>query len=108
MKKDEIDESYEEAFKAYYQDIDNHNNIFIKSLGTDAEKDFKNLMEDCDVNGKIEFVDQPKGMDNEEDVGFYKKIHVEQWTSRMESDNYTGYLYALIPGNKWIKVPYTC
>lgn len=72
-------------------------------------EDFKNLLDDCSITGKIEIVDKPTGYFQEEiEDAFFKQIFVDQWTTGMEGDSFAGYIYGNFGKDKWLKVPYEC
>jgi hypothetical protein len=92
--------------EVFIKDFESHNNQFIKSLGRKAQEDFEELVECFIVVGKIEFVDAPKGHDLGEDCGVFKKVHAEEFCIDVNTDSYTGFLYAKF-NEKWIKIPYS-
>lgn len=99
--------AYDEMAKEE-SEIQKHNLSFIRALGKYAMRHFKNwVSEDVTITGKVEFVDAPGGDKQNEKYGMFKNIHVEQWTTSMEGDSYSGYMFAEVDG-KWIKVPYSC
>lgn len=106
MTKEEIDKMYAEL-AAYENEITEHNEQFLKSLGKKAQKDFEELMDCCQIYEKITVVDAPKGSKQDENCGIYKDIHVDQWCTNMEGDSYAGFIYAKVKG-QWIEVPYYC
>ena len=72
------------------------------------EEDFKDLLQDAQLNGKLEFVNEPIGDDQHEQSGIFKEIFVDQWTTNMEGDSFAGFIYGKLKENKWLKVPYYC
>jgi len=106
MTQEDIDRVYQEL-AAYEKEIQEHNSKFLDNLGQQSIQDFEELMDCCNITEKIKFVEEPKGRRNNEDIGVYKDIHVDQWTTNMEGDSYSGFLYANI-NDKWIEVPYSC
>jgi hypothetical protein len=89
------------------KEISEHNTAFINSFGNTASKHFKDLLEFCNVSGKIELVDKPDGDKQNENYGMFKNVYVEQWTTGMESDSFAGFIYTNVKG-QWIKIPYSC
>jgi len=106
MTQKEIDKVYSDL-AAYEKEIADHNEQVINKLGKRARKDFAELMDCCNITDKINFVDAPKGKDNQENCGIYKNIHVDQWSTNMEGDSYAGFIYANVNG-QWIEIPYSC
>jgi len=105
-----IDEQIRKVYDGlaeYYKEISDHNAALINSFGKTASKHFKDLLDFCDVTGKIELVDKPNGDKQNESYGMFKNVHVDQWSVGMEGDSFAGYMYANVKG-QWIKVPYSC
>lgn len=96
-----------EHLAEYCKEICEHNTALINSFGKTASKHFKDLLDFCDVTGKIELVDKPNGDKQNENCGIFKNVHVHQWTTGMEGDSFAGYIYTNVKG-QWIKVPYSC
>lgn len=94
-------------YAEYREEISANNTNLINSFGKTASKYFKDLLEFCDVTGKIELVDKPDGDKQNESYGMFKDVHVDQWSTVMEGDSFAGYIYANVNG-QWIKVPYSC
>lgn len=104
------DAQYREAFDNLYEyekKIFDHNEAVLKTLGKTAAKDFADLIENCSVVGKIEFVDEPKGDAQDENNGIFKDVHVDQWTVGDSGDSYAGFIYAKV-NDKWISINYEC
>lgn len=106
ISQEQIDKMYAEL-DAYEKEIADHNENILKTLGEKAQNDFEELLDGCNINGKIHLVDAPKGIDQKENCGVYKKVHVEQWCTNMEGDSFAGFIYAKIKG-LWIQVPFSC
>ena len=106
MNPEELDKIYKEI-EEYDIEVGNHNDKLISSFGKTAKKHFVELVYDCCVSDKIEIVDKPSGKKQNENAGIFRNIHVEQWTTNMEGDSYSGYIYAKCQ-NKWLKIPYSC
>jgi len=100
-------ECYEDMAK-YESEVSEHNKTLIKSIGKYANRHFKNLLDYCDVTGKIEVVDKPYGSNQNEKYGCFKEVWVHQWSVGWEGDSFEGYIYAKFDSDKWIKVPYSC
>ena len=105
------DKQYEEAFSKmfeYHKEISDYNEKFIKQFGETHDKDFADLVDECTVTGKIEFVEKQRGTEQrEDDCGIFTNIHVEQWSRGDSGDSYGGFIYANVNG-KWISIPYEC
>ena len=104
------DEQYKEAFDNLYdyeKEIEAHNDWVLKSMGATAFSDFQNLIEDCRVINKIEFVDEPKGTNQDESYGVFKNVHVDQHSVGDSGDSYAGHIYANVHG-RWIEIYYEC
>jgi hypothetical protein len=106
MTQEQIDKVYADL-AAYEKEIADHNEQVLKSLGEEAQRDFEELMDYCNITDKINLVDSPKGSDNKEHCGVFKNVHVDQWTTNMEGDSYAGFIYANVKG-QWIEVPFSC
>ena len=106
MHEKELTKIYEELAQ-YEKEVSEHNDTLIKSFGETAKTDFIDLIEYCGVTDKIEFVEEPKGIFQDEDCGVFKNVHVEQWCTNMEGDSFSGFIYAQVK-EKWIKVPFSC
>lgn len=102
----EMDFAYNSLIE-YENEIIEYNDNLINSFSKTAEKHFKALINDCDVTGKIEFTDKPKGTKLNEKYGIFKDIYVDQWTVGMEGDSFEGFIYANVK-DQWIKIPYSC
>lgn len=100
-------EVYAELAK-YELEIIEHNTTIIKSFGRRAIANFKSLLEYADVTGKIEFVTQPAGENQKEKYGVFCEVWVQQWSEGMEGDSFSGYIFARLKDNRWIKIPYSC
>lgn len=107
-----FDKEYAEAMEEiakHERAVCDHNNSLVRSLGKSAHKDFKNLIDCCDVTGKIEFVDKPNGSNqSDDDSGIFTNTHVDQWSVGIEGDSYEGFIYTQIPDKRWLKIPYSC
>ena len=106
MTQEQVDEMYADI-ALHEKEVFDHNQEFIKSLDKKGQSDFEELINYCDVTGKINLVDAPKGDDQKEHCGVFKKVHVDQWSVGMEGDSYKGFIYAKLKG-QWIEVPYSC
>lgn len=104
------DAQYKEAFDNLYEyekEITDHNEKILKTFGKTAFKDFQDLIENCSVVGKIEFVEQPKGDKQNEDNGVFKNVYVDQYSVGDSGDSYAGSIYANVNG-KWVSINYEC
>lgn len=104
------DEQYKEAFDKmfeYEKEIAEYNAAFVKQFGETAENDFADMVADCKVTSKIEFVDKPLGRNQDEDYGIFKNVFVDQRSVGDSGDSYAGAIYANVNG-KWIRVYYEC
>lgn len=108
-------ERYKEMMKELERDrreIEEFNLSLLRSINpTMAELDFKDMIEDCTVVGKIEFVNEPAGDPQFEDDDYFifKNICVDQWSTNESGDAFAGYIYAqIISNSKWIRIPYEC
>lgn len=106
MIDEQIKKVYYDLAEYEYQ-INEYNNKIINSFGKTSIKHFIDMLEYCNVTGKIELVDKQNGDKQNENYGMFKNIHVDQWTVGMEGDSFAGYIYANVKG-QWIKVPYSC
>lgn len=106
MTQDQVNKVLSE-YSEYEKEISDHNEQLLKSLGEDAQKYFKELMDCCSITEKIKLVDAPKGTKQDEDCGIYKDVHVDQWCTNMEGDSFSGFIYANVNG-QWIEVPFNC
>lgn len=107
-------ENYDEDFRqameslaAYEKEIQQFNSKLLSDNKIN-KKDYKSLINDCTVTGKIEIVSNPKGSNNHEDAGMFTEIWVDQWTTGESSDSYAGFIYGKLSKTKWLKVPYEC
>ena len=91
----------------YEAEVVEHNSKLIESFGKTAKSDFIDLLDFVDVTEKIEFVNKPKGSRQNESHGIFKNVYVEQWSTSMDGDSYSGFIYTFV-NNKWIKIPYSC
>lgn len=104
------DAQYKEAFDNLYEyekEISDHNEAVLKTFCKTAYKDFADLIENCSVVGKIEFVDESKGDAQDESNGIFKDVHVDQYSVGDSGDSYAGFIYANVNG-KWISLNYEC
>ena len=106
MKQEDVDKIYKELAE-YEKEIESHNSKFLDDLGEDAVNDFEELMDCCNVTEKIKLVDAPKGTRNNENIGVFLDVYVNQWCTNMEGDSFSGFLYANVKG-KWVEIPYSC
>ena len=107
-----------EAYKsldAYYEEISESVRDTIMIIAKEInvsfnylKADFYDLMEDCGITSKIEFVLKPKGEKQDEETQYFKDIHIQQWSIGDSGDSFEGYIYAKFSKDKWIKVPYEC
>lgn len=105
MTQEQIDSVYE-SLAEYEKEVTVHNNEFLKALGENAEKDYENLIDGCIVNEKIKFVDtHEQGINQHENCGIFKNVHVDQWCTNMEGDSFSGFIYANVKGRA-IAVPF--
>lgn len=88
-------------------EIVDYNNKLIESFSKNDRENFEELLDFVDVVEKIEFVREPKGDRQNEAYGIFKNVYVEQWSTSMEGDSYSGNIYTFVR-NKWIKIPYSC
>lgn len=84
-----------------------YNDKILSELGISGE-DFKDLLDGAWHHGKIEIVEKPKGMNQEEECGIFKEVYVEQWSNGYEGDSWAGYIYGKLEENKWVKISYEC
>lgn len=92
----------------YEYEIAAYNDSIINSLGKRAKENFKSLLDYASVTGKIEFVTEPKGENQKEKHGVFCEVWVEQWSEGTEGDSFSGFIYARLKDNSWIKIPYSC
>lgn len=88
------------------RDLKVFNEQFIVDLGEEYVQDFKSLVSDVYVVGKLSIVSKPEGQLQHEVYDKFINVYVDQYTSN--EDCYSGFIYAQIDKNKWIKVPYEC
>lgn len=101
-----ISKAYDELI-AWEKEVDNHNASLISRLGKNARIHFKELMDYCNITGKIEVVNKPSGDNQKERYGPFKKVYVQQWSVGMEGDSFAGDIYAKTDIG-WLKIPYSC
>lgn len=102
--------NYKEAYdkqEAYENAIYEHNEEFLSKYTEEDRKDFREMMYDCSIIGKIEIVEKIEGIRQDENYGIFKDIFVEQWCTNMEGDSYNGFVFATV-GDIFIKVPFSC
>lgn len=102
----EMKQIYADLAEHEYEIVE-HNKKIIEGFGKNAKSDFIDLLDSVDVTEKIEFVEKPKGDKQNESYGIFKNVYVEQWSTGMEGDSYSGFIYSFVK-NKWIKIPYSC
>lgn len=93
---------------AYEKEIENHNNSILAGISGTARPDFINICHDCNVTGKIQILDQPKGINQDEEYGIFTEIYVDQGSVGDSGDSFAGCIYAKFGENKWLKIPYEC
>lgn len=113
MLTEKEQEQWSQAFKAlaeWEEEIAEYNKNLLKSICSSALKNFCDLIESCDVNGKIEIVDKPCGdLQKGERYGVFKKVYVDQHSVGDSGDSYAGFIYTNHgKSNKWLKIPYSC
>lgn len=98
-----------EALTEWENEVSDHNNKILSEYNVNVE-DFKDLLDFCVVDDKIEVVEKPEGEEQDEEVyGNLTVTHVDQWSTGMEGDSYSGFIYAKIQGfEKWLKISYSC
>lgn len=105
------DEQYNQAMQNlydYHQEIEEHNRLILSEFGPTAFDDFQQLIEGCNVVGKIEFVDAPMGYEQCNDpCGVFSEEHVDQHSVGDSGDSYAGFIYVKV-SDKWIRIPYEC
>lgn len=106
LSDDIIREVYD-SLAAYESEIIEHNKKLLKNICKTAFIWFNSLIEGCEVTEKIEFVDKPDGSNCNETHGIFKEVWVRQWTGYF-GDDYTGFIYARLKDNRWLKIPYSC
>lgn len=106
MKQEEFDVAFDAFFKDE-KEIFEHNKKIIDGFDSHAMKEFSKLVEGCRIRGKIEFVDEPLGDQQDEDYIFFKDVHVDQSSFGDSGDSFMGTIYAKV-GDKWIAIPYDC
>jgi hypothetical protein len=102
-------DAYCELFKLQ-REVCEHNNIILSEYKV-YEDDFSNLLEDCNITGKIEIVREPDGNEQieKEEYGNLTITHIDQWSIGIEGDSYAGFIYAKIKSIElWLKIPYSC
>lgn len=92
----------------WYKELHEHNNKILSEIGKTALKDFGKLIEDCKVTDKIDFVEKPHGQNQKEKCGIFKNTWVDQSSYGDSGDSYSGYIYAQITKDKWLRVPFEC
>ena len=100
------DKIYAEIAKAEKEEHE-ANMKLLEENGIPAE-DFKNLLDYCNLTGKIEVVQKPKGDNQNEKFGIFKQVFVDQWSVGMEGDSFAGFIYGKFDKSKWLKIPYEC
>ena len=99
---------YNSAMIKHHEEIEASIREIINPLGDQAKKDFSALIEDCNVTGKIEFVESPEGDQQTEDANeTFIDVYVDQYTGPL-GDDYSGYIYGKLKDGRWIKIPYEC
>lgn len=106
IDEQQMNDAYAEIAKAEKEDNE-YNDKLLKEIGA-SWKDFKSLLDGSYHYGKIEIVNNPNGTDQDEKVGIFKQIFVDQWTTGTEGDSFAGYIYARFDKNKWLKIRYEC
>jgi len=106
-EQESIDRAYAEL-AAWENDVFDHNQNLIESLGDSAKEDFDAMMDCCSITDKIEIVESPDGDNQQEDFGIFSAVYVRQWSTSIEGDSYSGFTYARIPDGRWFKIPYSC
>jgi len=89
----------------FESEIRNHNQRFFDEIGA-TKGEIEWLLNDCFIEAKIEFVNQPEGDNQNSSYGIFKELYVDQWQTGIEGDSFSGYLYAKLPDGRWLKVSY--
>ncbi len=100
-------QEYGEQEKIYNEEIVIHNEKILKIHNISIE-DIMDILEFCQLSGKIEEVERPIG--NEQfcdDTEKIKNIHVEQYNDGACEDSFHGFIYGKTKIG-WIKIPYNC
>jgi hypothetical protein len=97
-----------DAIAQYYEDIIDHNNKILSEFTPIDLRDFWGLVDFCELNGKIEWVENKEGNEQmDDDRGIFTNVHIDQWSVGMEGDSFAGYIYTYVKG-KWLQIPYYC
>lgn len=96
---------------AYEKEVNEHNDAIFKSIGA-TDENIKDLMDCSTITDKITEVEAPKGQNDYIDpFGPFKETWTDQTSHSMGETGdywYTGFIYAKIGKNKWLKIPYEC
>lgn len=107
ISEEQYDEAYSSLIK-YEQDIIDHNNKFIEKHEIEKE-DLIEVLDNCDLSGKMEIVEEPKGEYQKIKYShWYNKLFVDQWSIGTEGDSYEGYIYVELDDKHWISIPFKC
>lgn len=104
----------EELIKEAYDEIDRlekEEAAYNKKLLSDLQipdKDFADLIFHCSTIGRLEIVTKPTGENQDEYIGVFKQVYVEQGSVGDSGDSFAGFIYGKLGKRKWLKVPYEC
>ena len=107
---DITEEQYAEAFRQeqeHYKEIDDHNKAVIERICAE-DSTIDELLRDVEVTGKMKIVDEPTGDDQNEELGIFNKVFVDQYSVGDSGDSFAGTIYAEFNEDKWLSIPYRC
>lgn len=110
MKKT-LEEQMDEAYAAIHKwetEVAERNNSLIESLGIPGE-DLQELLCDCSrITDFIDVVSEPGGDNQDNIIGIFSEVYVDQSSVGDSGDSFAGYIYGKLGENKWLRVPYEC
>lgn len=103
----QLKDIYEQISKSE-KEMYEYNKKFIEGLGVTAIDDFACICEACNIVDKIRVVEKPRGVNQNEECGVFKEVHVLQYSVGYEGDSFAGYIYAKTDSVGWIEIKYEC
>jgi hypothetical protein len=106
ITEEQYQKAYEDAAK-HWEEINDFNRKVFQEIEA-PEDEIEEILYYCDVTGKIEIVDSPKGDVQIRKYKFFTSIYVDQYSVGDSGDSFAGHIYAEYGPEKWLKIPYEC
>ena len=107
-----MNEHYTEMVR-YEEDVSRVNNrifsVIEKYIGAGFVRDLSRYIEELNCCEPFYFKDEPIGKFQEEnESGCITGVWIEQWSTGMEGDSYSGNISIKLKDYKWLIIPYSC